>query len=318
MDRRWIPWTVAAIVSAIPAAASNPQTWPVVFQEVYDLAPREGTQLPLEPEGMRVRRFHLRVESDLPIEVELTRAYDSSTLCSERRTREVAVTIPWGRDESGELSLFNEMRPDGQRNSAKRARVLVSIAVDPATRDEPVHSFSVNRFLEDFEAGATAHLVAHLQNALAQDAADSLARQLLDRITGADGYAPDVAEARAVQRIAEGLDALRRAGDLAGVDALLADPPALTTPEGILRWNLLVGAEHMRRRESVLALQAFQRAYDAAPDGAARMQVYPHLIAANRAIGNDPQADAILERALAEAPDAATRALVESWRAQAP
>ena len=74
----------------------------------------------------------------------------------------------------------------------------------------------------------------------------------------------------------------------------------------------------MLRGQTNRALQSFYRALDHAPDVDARFEVYPLLVAANLAAGNDGQADAIIERARGEAPDEATRERVDAWRGRAP
>ena len=63
-------------------------------------------------------------------------------------------------------------------------------------------------------------------------------------------------------------------------------------------------------------MQSLYDALDLAPDVDARFEVYPLLVAANLAAGNAEQADTIVERALAEAPDDATRQRVRGWRAE--
>lgn len=307
-------WPALSLACALPAGAADgkidPPAWPIAFQETYVLAPEEGIQLPLEPSGMAVRRFYLRIESDFAIEIRVTRAYGSRVLFMERRASNVSTLVPWGRDERGNISLVNPIEFP--------VRVLLSIATDPAEEGEPVHRFYVNRFLEALEAGESDRLLGLLDRALAQDPQDSVAIRLVERVTGRRDALPDYLESRTVQEVEERIEELRREGDADAVDALVAAPPLLETETGIRRWNLVVGRVHMLRGQTHRALQSFYRALDHAPDVDARFEVYPLLVAANLAAGNAGQADAIVERARREAPDEAARARVEAWRSRGP
>ncbi len=298
--------SLGAPARADDSAETSPHTWPVAFQETYLLLPHEGQQLELEPDGISVRRFHLRVDSPTEIEVKVTRAYDNSILWMERRASDIDALIPWGRDERGTVSIFNPMRFP--------VRILVVIATDPAEERLAVHSFYVNRFLEALEEGAHEEDLRLLDRALAQDAQDTVAAKLLARVTGLEGSPLEIAEDRFVEQARERIDTLRRDGKTEEIDEFLAQERDFETDRGRRHWFLLVGRERMRREQAVRALQAFYAALDAAPDVAARFEVYPELVAANVATGNTEQAEAIVERALEEAPDDDTRQRVEEWR----
>ena len=300
---------LAVVLAVLPGrpAAANPLTWPVVFQEVYRLGPREGMQLPLDPDSIPFRRFHLRIESESEIEVTVMREYGPEILWSARRVSDVQELIPWGRGERGTLSLVNLHALD--------IRVGVSIAVDPDEEDEPVHGFYVNRFLEALEAGESSRLLGLLDRALEQDPQDSVAARLVRRITGSGASLAEINDARLVRAARQRIDAWQRRGDTAAIDERIARTPALETRLGRRRWLVLVGRTHLLRQRPVRAMQSLYDALDLAPDVDARFEVYPLLVAANLAAGNAEQADTIVERALAEAPDDATRQRVRAWRA---
>ena len=307
------PVALALVLLAVAIVASaqddaSPLTWPVAFSEIYVLRPHEGTQLPLEPDGIAVRRFHLRVESEREIEIKVTRAHDSSILWFERRVSDADAVIPWGRGERGDISLFNQ--------TFATVRVLVEIALDPAEDGRAVPSFYVSRFLEAIESDERSGALELLDLALEQDAQDSVASSLLARVTGLRGTHREIVEGRAVQLAREQIERARQRDDRRMVDALIEDEMEFDTELGHRRWYLLVGDVHLRRDEPVRAMQSFYAALDHASDVPARFEVYPRLVAANLAAGNTEQAEAIVERALREAPDDETRRQVESWRAQ--
>jgi len=291
---------------------ASPETWPVSFQEIYTLIPREGMQLRLGPDGLDVRRFHLRIDSEVEIEVSVTRDFDSQRLFSERRAREVSAVIPWGRGETGVLSIASAVRPDGQSDRSSLANVVVALAADPAPG--PVHSFSVNRFLEELERGEPGEAVVWLDRALAQDATDTVAARLVAKVYGYEGTPAEVVEQSRVDALRERMEVLEENGDNEAIVGILSDDHGLTTDRGRSAWDLLAGRVRLERDEPMLAIQDLYRALDRAPDATARFAVYPLLVEANLAVGNDAQADAVIQRALAEAPDDTTKAWIEGWK----
>lgn len=302
---------LALTVAVIPTATaeSTPLSWPIAFQEIYVLRPGEGTQLRLDPEGMTARRFHLRVRSETPIRVDVTRDYDGSVLFSERRTSDVNALIPWGRGERGVISIVNASQD-------LRIEVSLEIATDPAEEGEPVPGFYVNRFLELMQAGELTTDPAVLRRArglldqaLTQDADDVVARRLLESL----GHSVETTDLTRIREIRTRLESLEERGETDAIRRLLDEAPDLRTVTGRRTWSLLVGRTYLDLQEPQLALQAYYRALDAAPDLAARFDVYPGLVAANLAVGNTEQAEAVVERALGEAPDETTRAQVEGW-----
>jgi tetratricopeptide (TPR) repeat protein len=315
---------VIAGTAPLAAAATTdhePALWPVRFSEIYVIDPRSSTQLRLEPDAFRARRFHLRVHGPREFEVVVTRARDGAMLWAERRITRASKLVPWGRDEFGHVSISNP--------HDRVLEVTVEVATDPREDGLRVYSFFVNRFLEVYGAGDMERAEALLSRALAEDPSDTTATVLLDRLWKELGLtqAPvavttEAEERRAWKQIAERqrvnlvtaeVDSLILAGSGEQAIEVLKAESGYETDVGLRRIALLRGRALLAQGEFVPALEALYDALDAAPSVGARFEVYPFLIQANLAAGNRRQAQAVADRAAAEAPDDAALRRVRSW-----
>lgn len=314
---------LGTIVRAAPGETPSqaPALWPVRYSQVYVVDPHSSSQLRLEPDVFRTRRFHLRLHGTLEFEVTVTRARDGSLLWSERRVTETSQVIPWGAEDFGHVSLSNP--------HDRAIEITVEVATDPAEDGLRVHSFYVNRFLEVYGSGDMERAETLLSQALAEDAQDTTASVLLHRLWKELGLTQppvevtsEAEERRAWRQIAERqrlnlltahVDSLIDAGSGPEAVALLDRHVNFETDVGMRRWSLLRGRVWLAQGEFVPALEALYDALDAAPSVGARFEVYPFLIQANLASGNRAQAQAIADRAASEAPDDAALRRVKSW-----
>lgn len=303
------------------SSADAPELWPVRFSQVYVVDPHSSTQLRLEPDVFRARRFHLRLHGLREFEVTVTRARDGSLLWAERRITEASKLVPWGADDFGHVSVSNPHdRP---------LEVTVEVATDPSEDGLRVHSFYVNRFLEVYGDGDMERAETLLSQALAEDPADTTASVLLHRLWKELGLtqppvsvSTEAEERRAWRQIAERqrLNLLTaRVDSLISADAsevavdLLARHVNFETDVGLRRWRVLRGRALLAQGDFMPALEVLYDALDQAPSVGARFEVYPFLIQANLAAGNRAQAQAVADRAASEAPDDAALRRVRSW-----
>lgn len=152
----------------------RPETWPVVHSEVFRVEGGEIRQIPLSWDGIRARRFHLRLESTRHFDATVTRVKDGEILFSGRFEPRYAALIHWGRDEYAHLTLWSKWS-DGQL-------ITLNIATDPEEEGLAVYSMHLNRFLEFYAEGEFARAERALSKALMEDPEDSLAQLLWSRM----------------------------------------------------------------------------------------------------------------------------------------
>lgn len=313
---------VAFLLLAPDASADTPpEAWEVVLREQLLFEPSAVPVVLSWEDGLRARRFHLVAEAGRPFDLTLVRGRDNTFVFSGRRSSRYAVLVPWGRGE--ELHLSVHARYGGA------IRVHLRLAVDPDEQGHAVYSLGVNEFLRLYEKGERDEAKASLARALAEDPADTMAAVLWKRSWQDEGLtAPpreiddDESESRYWRRIAEGQrqrSLAREAGGVleeAGADsalALLDRAAGFETPVARRDHHLLRGRLALMNDRPSLAMGYLYTALDACETVEERFLVYPWLVRANLAIGNEPQAEALVEHAFSEATTDDQRESARSW-----
>ncbi len=170
----------------------NPLAWPVGFSREYHFHRGEVGQITLDWEGIQARRFDLRLDALVPIEVTVTRARDGAILLHACCDAHAEGVIPWGRGEIAHLTiqahgtLGGQSSPDGIGSIDDRATegldFTLAVALDPGETGLEVYSFQVNRFLDLYRRGKLDEARYALDLALREDPSDTTAALLARRM----------------------------------------------------------------------------------------------------------------------------------------
>jgi hypothetical protein len=298
-----------------------PESWPIRFSRVYRFEQGSVSQIVLDWEGLKARRFYLVLEAPRPFDVSVVRARDSSILYSDRRASRHTAIIPWGRNETAHLSL--------KTRDPLGIQLTMKIATDPAEGGLAIYSFYVNQYLRQHSAGEMTLAEASLAKAVEEDPADTMAAFLYRRLWQAQGLtvAPSIVSSEAeanrhFDRIAEGqqvarlildIDRLMAANDADSARATLGTIDRFETSTGRSGWLRARGRIELAEGEVMRSIFSFHEALDTATLIADRLEVYRMLLIANRALGNDVQVEEIRSTALSEVTDEHVRERIRAW-----